>query len=81
MRKGYVVYMGDKDETNKFQFTVIMNNRFYNAVYKDEYMQIIENRANPMSKISDNTIEKICELVEKWFIENENNAWWLNKSK
>lgn len=81
MRKGYVVYMGDIDETNKFQFTVIMNNRYYNAVFKDEYMQVIENRVNPLSKISDNTIEKICELVENWFTENENKAWWLSKSE
>lgn len=76
---GMVVFVGNIEQSNNFEFMAIHEDKVYRAVYKDEYMQVIELMKDPTKKIKDNTLEKICEMVERWFAENENNARWNEK--
>ena len=83
----HVRYIGDPDETNKFQFKVLFDGIVYNVVFKDGYPQAIENVKDykkpfdEWGKIPDSIIEEICEQVETWFEKNENKAWWLLEEK
>lgn len=73
------VYKGSKEETNKFQFTILIDSTIYNVVFKDGYPQVIENVNNWKQSVSDEIIEECCKLVELWFENNKDkhSAWWV----
>jgi len=81
-----IIYVGRSNETNKFPFNVHYRGIWYRAVFKDEYMQVIERLyQNPnldyIQFAEDDVIEDICMLVENWFHTNENQAYWIQEKE
>lgn len=74
---GRIKFNGDVDEMRRFPFRILLDNVVYYSLYEDGYIQCIENVISPSERPNVDTILEISEIVENWFVVNENKAWWI----